>query len=150
MSQAVSNRKQEYYNSIALKLSNSKTSAKAYWTILKTFYNGKKIPFISLLLIKNKLVSNFKTKANHFNIFFASQCTPLHNYSTIPGNQTYVTDNKLSSLQFEDCDIIKIIRSLDTSKPMDIMIYHIVHPLYIKGGLTLAKIARRGWIKIFG
>ena len=150
MSQAVSNRKQEYYNSIALKLSNSKTSAKTYWTILKTFYNGKKIPFISLLLIKNKLVSNFKTKANHFNIFFASQCTPLHNYSTIPGNQTYVTDNKLSSLQFEDCDIIKIIRSLDTSKPMDIMIYHIVHPLYIKGGLTLPKIARRGWIKIFG
>ena len=34
----------------------------------------------------------------------------------ITGNQTYVTDNKLSSLQFEDSDIIKIIRSLDTSK----------------------------------
>ena len=34
----------------------------------------------------------------------------------IPENQTYATDNKLSSLHFEDSDIINIIRSLDTSK----------------------------------
>ena len=88
VSQVVSNRKQEYYNNIALKLNNSKTSAKTYWSILKTFYNGKKIPVIPPLLINNKLVSNFKTKANHFNIFFASHCTPLDNNSKIPGNQT--------------------------------------------------------------
>ena len=42
---------------------------------------------------------------------------PLDNNSKIPGNQTYVTDNKLSSLQFEDNDIIKIKEvSFDTSK----------------------------------
>ena len=41
--------------------------AKAY---IKIFYDGKKIPVISALLINNKLVSNFKTKANHFIIFF--------------------------------------------------------------------------------
>ena len=76
MSQVVSNRKQEYYNNIALKLNNPKTSAKTYWSILKTFYNGKKIPVIPPLLINNKLVSNFKTKANHFNIFFVFHCTP--------------------------------------------------------------------------
>ena len=68
-SQVVSNRKQEYYSNIALKLNNPKTSAKTYWSILKTFYNDKKIPFIPPLLIKNKLVSNFKAKLNHFNIF---------------------------------------------------------------------------------
>ena len=34
----------------------------------------------------------------------------------MPGNQTYLTGNKLSSPQFEDNDIIKIKRSLDTSK----------------------------------
>ena len=54
-------------------------------------------------------------KANHINSFFASQCTPLDSNSTIPGSQTYITDNKLSSLQFEDKDI-KIIKSLDTNK----------------------------------
>ena len=30
--QVVSNRKQEYYNKIALKLDNPKTSAKIYWS----------------------------------------------------------------------------------------------------------------------
>ena len=68
--QLVSNRKQEYYNNIALKLNNPKTNAKTYWSILKTFYNGKKIPVIPPLLINNKLVSNFKTKANHLMLFF--------------------------------------------------------------------------------
>ena len=86
VSQVVSNRKQEYYNSIALKLNNPKTSAKTYWSILKTFYNGKRIPVIPPLLINNKHVSNFKIKANRFNIFFASHCAPLDNNSAIPGN----------------------------------------------------------------
>ena len=71
MSQVASNRKKEYYNNVALKLNNHKTSAKTYWSILKTFYNGKKIPVIPPLLINNKLVSNIKTNANHFNIFLA-------------------------------------------------------------------------------
>ena len=55
-------------------------------------------------------------KANHFNSFFASPYSPLNNNSKIPGSQTYITDSKLSSLQFEDKDIIKIIRSLNTNK----------------------------------
>ena len=55
-------------------------------------------------------------KANHFNSFFVSHCTPLNNNSKVPGSQTYITDSKLSSLQFEDKDIIKIIRSLDINK----------------------------------
>ena len=76
---------------MALQLNNPKTSAKTYWSILKTFYNGKKIPVIPPLLINNKHVSNFKTKANLFSAFFASYCTPLDSSSKIPRNQTYVT-----------------------------------------------------------
>ena len=49
-------------------------------------------------------------------VFFASQCTTLDNNSTIPGSQTYITNSKLSSLQFEDKDIIKKTRSLNTNK----------------------------------
>ena len=123
MSQVASNRKQEYYNNIALKLNNPKASAKIYCSVLKTCYNGKKIPVIPLLLINNKLVSNFKTKGNHFNASFASHCTPLDNNSKIPGNQFYVTDNKLSSLQFEDSVIIRMLQICDSAiiKPLTII-----------------------------
>ena len=69
VSQVVSNRRQEFYNNIALKLNNSKTSAKTYWSILKTFYNDNKILVIPPFLTENKFVSIFKTKAKHFSIF---------------------------------------------------------------------------------
>ena len=92
------------------------TNTKTYWSILKTFYNGKKVLVIPLLLINNKLISDFKVKANHFNHFFASQCIPSNNNSKRPENQTYVTNTKLSSVKFEDTEIINIIRSLNVSK----------------------------------
>ena len=116
VSQVVAKRKEDYYNIIASKLNNLKTSAKAYLSVLKTFYNGKKIPVIPPLLIYNKLISDFEMKANHFNSSFASHCTSLDNNSKTLGSQTYITDSELSSLQFEYKDIIKIIRSLDTNK----------------------------------
>ena len=69
---------------IITKLNNPSTSAKTYWSILKTFYSGKKVPPIPPLQIGNTLVSDFKMKANIFNKFFASQCVPLNNDSNIP------------------------------------------------------------------
>ena len=57
-------------------LNNPKTSATAsYWSILKTSYNGKKIPVIPSLLINNELISYCKMKANNFNSFF---CFPMY------------------------------------------------------------------------
>ena len=93
---------------MALKLNNPETSAKAYRSILKTLYNSKEIPAIPALLVNNELISDFKMKEKHFSSFFASHCTPLDNKSKVPGRQTYITDRKLSSLQFEDNDVIKI------------------------------------------
>ena len=69
-----------------------------------------------LFLMNDKLVSNFKEKADHFNCFFAPHCTLLDNNSKILEDQTFITDNKLSSVQIEDNNIIKIIRSLNASK----------------------------------
>ena len=94
VSQAVAKRK-DYHNIIASKLSNLKTSAKTYWSILKTLRNGKKVPVTPPLLVNNGLISDFKMKANHFNSFSVSQCTALDNNSTIPGSQTYITNSKL-------------------------------------------------------
>ena len=114
--EVIAKRKQDYHNNIVSRLNNPATSAKTYWSILKTFYNGRKFLVISPLLINNYLVSNFKEKANHFNCFFASHCTPLDNNSKIPESQTFIADNKLSLVQFEDNNIIKIIRSLNICK----------------------------------
>ena len=103
-------------NFIASKLNNPKTSAKTYWLILKSFDNGKKILVIPPLLISKELISDFKIKANPFNSFFTALCTTLNNNSKVRGSQTYITDSNLSSLQFEDKDVIKIIRSLDINR----------------------------------
>ena len=106
-----------------VKLSDPKTSAKAYWSILKTLYNGKKIPLIPPILLYNKLISNFNEKTNHFNAFFASQCTPVSNDSALPSTTNSVSNVSLSSIQFKDQDILKIIHSLTIIKPMVMMIY---------------------------
>ena len=66
-----------YYNNLAKRLNNPLSQAKTYWSILKTFYNDRKIPIISPLLIDDKFVTEIQTKANIFNKFFTDQCTPL-------------------------------------------------------------------------
>ena len=65
-------RKENYNHIISDKLNDTHASAKSYWSILKTLYNGKEILLILPILINNKLMSNFKEKANHFSAFFAS------------------------------------------------------------------------------
>ena len=108
--------KNDYHRQVSDKLNDSETSAKPYWSILKTFYNGKKIPLIPLILVNNKLISNFKEKANHFNTFFTSQCTPVTNDSALHNTPNSVSNVSLPSIQFEDQDILKIIYSLNYNK----------------------------------
>ena len=50
------------------------TSAKTYWSILKTLLNNKKIPCIPPLFHQGKYVTDFKKKATLLNSFFAKQC----------------------------------------------------------------------------
>ena len=114
VSEVTSRRKEEYQNHIALKLNDPMTTTKTYWSILKTC-NCKKVPIIPPILI-NKLISDSKMKANHYNNFIGSHCTPLDNSSKIPENQTYITNTKLSLIKFENKDIINIIRSLSVGK----------------------------------
>ena len=109
-------KKDEYYNRLSKKLNDPNTSTKTYWSILKTFYNGKKIPVIPPLFIEDTFISNFKSKANHFNKFFSFQCNPLINGSQIPSTILYLTNEKISTVEFDNDDIIKIIRALDINK----------------------------------
>ena len=60
------------------KLNDPKAAPKAHWSIFNRFLYNKKIPAIRLLLVNGKFVSYFCTKANMFNDFFASICTPTN------------------------------------------------------------------------
>ena len=105
-----------YYENLAKKLNNPLLQTKTYWSILKTFYNNKKIPQIPPLLEDDKFVTDMKTKADIFNKFFAEQCTPLKNDSKLPSNQIYLTQSRLGSLNFNEDEILKIIRALNPHK----------------------------------
>ena len=78
-----------------------------YWSILKGFYNGKRVPVIPHLLVNNKLLTDFKAKANIFNDFFSKQCTPLANRSKLPENQVYLTNSRINSVPSSDNLVIK-------------------------------------------
>ena len=116
LSEMILKRKKDYYCALSDKLNDPHTSAKSYWSILKTLYNGKKILLIPPILISNKLALNFKEKANHFNAFFASQCTPVPNNSTLPLVTTPITNASLSSISFNDQDILNVIHSSNINK----------------------------------
>ena len=47
-----------YYKILAKRLNNPLLQAKTYWSVLKTFYNDKKIPIIPSLLIDDKFVTD--------------------------------------------------------------------------------------------
>ena len=67
-------------------------------------------------LVDNKFGTDIKTKANIFNEYFGDQCTPLKNISVLPINQKFLTQSRLTSLDFNEEQILKIIRALNIHK----------------------------------
>ena len=84
LTNAITNSKLAYYRRIASKLNDPNSAPKTYWSILKSFTNGKKIPLIPPILVKDQLVTDFLEKANLFNEFFTQQCNTIENDSTVP------------------------------------------------------------------
>ena len=116
ISDLIITKKDEYYNRLSKRLSDPNTSAKTYWSILKTFYNGKKVPLIPPLLIEDTFITNIKSKANIFNNFFSLQCNPIMNNSHIPNTVPYLLNERIDSIEISNNDIIKIIRALNVNK----------------------------------
>ena len=52
----ISLRKEEYYISLSEKLNNRSTRSKTYWSIIKSFYKGSKVPLIPPLLVTKKCI----------------------------------------------------------------------------------------------
>ena len=58
--------KGKYYSRITSKLSDIGKSSKTYWSILKSFPIGKKIPCIPLLFENNEYIADFKKLTVNF------------------------------------------------------------------------------------
>ena len=101
---------------LSTELANPSPSSKTYWSILKTFVNGRKILIIPPLLDNDKFSTNFLEKAHLLNEFFSKQCQPLENNSTLPKSNTYHTENRLNDITFDNEKLLKIIQSLDANK----------------------------------
>ena len=82
---------------------------------MNNFLNNIKIPSIPPILASGKTIANIVEKANLFNNFFASQCTPLENTNKLPP-LLMKTDKRLNTISFKDSDITSIIKSLKSTK----------------------------------
>ena len=116
LSNLIPDTKTEYHSKLAAKLVNPSTSAKTYWSILKTFVNGRKVPVIPPLLINNEFASNFKTKANYVNRFFNQQCTAISTDSSIPSPVNFATNAAVTTVNFDEQLISKLIVALNPNK----------------------------------
>ena len=73
-------------------------ASKSYWSFLKTFVNGIKIPFISLLLINNELITDFKVACRvKINTTWTAKNTVSFNYfskkfktNALQGHKSYI------------------------------------------------------------
>ena len=88
--------KGKYYSRLTSKLSDIDKSSKAYWSILKSFLIGKKIPCIPPLFENNEYITDFKKKAELLSSFFANQCSLINNNSQLPPALLCKTDARLS------------------------------------------------------
>ena len=97
------------------KLADSNTSPKTYWTILNRLLCNKKLPTIPPLPVDGKLVSDFCKKANIFNNFLASICTPRDNTRCLPPF-SYRTGRRIKSFHVTENYILAIIKTLYPNK----------------------------------
>ena len=68
-------------------------------------------------------MSDFREKANHFNKYFAFKCTSINN-SCLPISVDLINLSAcLSTFDFTDDEVLKIIRAFDLNKTMDMMKY---------------------------
>ena len=67
-------------------------------------------------MIDDKFVTDIQTKANISNKFFADQCTPLKNGSVLPKSQIFLTQSRICTLDFNEEELMKIIRNLKVHK----------------------------------
>ena len=88
-------------------------SNNTYGSILKFFYNGKKVRTKPPLFINNKFVRDFQEKANSF---FGKQCSLIPGSSVLPAKLSYMAKDRIKTLYFGKSDVTKLVKAFDVSK----------------------------------
>ena len=122
INEQISNNRKTYFLNFSNQLNDKCLNPKKYCTLLRSFYNDRKVPLIPPILKGNKYISDFKEKSNYFNEFFSLQCSPIVTSSVLP-DKSYLTASSLESITISGSDILKTIRSLDIIKLMIMMTY---------------------------
>ena len=99
--------KKNYVLKMTTKLEHSNAAPKTYWAILNRFLYS--------IFVDSSFISDYCKKANLFNNFFVSICTPIKNNSVLPP-LLYKTNTRINSFRVTNKDILPIIKSLDSSK----------------------------------
>ena len=86
--------------------------------MLDNFLNNIKIPSLPPLLVKGEIVSTILKKPELFNKFFASQCSPVNNYSTLQPFKLR-TDMVIDKVYFSNNNITHIVKKLNLNKLHD-------------------------------
>ena len=90
------------------KLEYSNAAPKIYWAILNRLLYNKNIPAIPILFTDGSFISGYCKKANLFNNFFVSLCTPIKNNSVLPPILCK-TNTKINFFHVRKKDILSII-----------------------------------------
>ena len=90
--------KEQFHSRISTKLMDPSISPKAYWSILKTFLNNKKILSIPPIYHNNNHITDFIEKAQIFKDFYAKQCTLVENTSKLLADSFKRTNDLLSTI----------------------------------------------------
>ena len=108
LTNAITSSKLAEYRQVVAKLSDSKTSPKSYWFVLKSVME-KKFLTIPPLLVNDQLVANFLIKANLLSHFLSQQCNTTNNDRTLPSSVDF--NNKSTISSFDSCndEITRII-----------------------------------------
>ena len=115
ISDTITKAKEKYLQSLGNKLNDPQTGAKSYWSILNKLLQKIKIPLIPPILFNGTFITNVNEKITLFNTFFAEQCTPINNSSTLPPFE-YKVNSKIEDVSFSELKIVSIIRSLNSNK----------------------------------
>ena len=83
---------------------------------IEDLFEQKKIPCIPPPLRQDKFIIDFKEKAEMFNNFFTDQCSILRNKSELLATLSKKTRESLTTIDFSNNDILRIIRNLDPKK----------------------------------
>ena len=139
-SDLISSSKKQYLRNLSNRLNNPHLGPKVYWSILNRILGKAKIPAIPPLIVNNNFETDFLTKANIFNEFFASQCTLIDNNSSLP-NFNFRTNKRLNNVVINHAEILKIIKNFNPAKAhgwdgisirmIKICDQSVIHPLII-------------------